>query len=66
MQFSSTVPPIDPFLLDLIACPLTKEPLRYDEGKRELISDGAGVAYPISSEGCANLDPRAGRILNGK
>ncbi len=38
---------IDPKLLDLLVCPTTKVPLRYDEDAQELISDQAGLAYPI-------------------
>lgn len=38
---------IDPRLLEILVCPLTKEPLRYDRDKQELISDRAGLAYPI-------------------
>lgn len=38
---------IDPRLLEVLVCPLTKIPLRYDRGKQELISDQAGLAYPI-------------------
>jgi uncharacterized protein len=38
---------IDPRLLDLLVCPLTKGPLRYDRARQELISDQAGLAYPI-------------------
>ncbi len=38
---------IDPRLLEILVCPLTKEPLRYDREKQELISDRAGLAYPI-------------------
>jgi hypothetical protein len=40
-------PPIDPKLLDLLVCPLTKGPLRYDPVRQELISEQAGLAYPI-------------------
>ena len=36
-----------PTLLDLLVCPLTKAPLRYDAEKQELISDAARLAYPI-------------------
>ena len=39
--------PIDPKLLDLLVCPLTKGPLRYDRARQELISEQAGLAYPI-------------------
>lgn len=38
---------IDPKLLEILVCPLTKVPLRYDEKAQELISDQAGLAYPI-------------------
>jgi uncharacterized protein len=39
--------PVDPKLLDLLVCPLTKGPLRYDRTRQELISEQAGLAYPI-------------------
>jgi len=38
---------VDPKLLEILVCPLTKGPLRYDRGAGELISDRAGLAYPI-------------------
>ena len=38
---------IDPKLLQTLVCPLTKEPLRYDKAKQELISDRAKLAFPI-------------------
>lgn len=38
---------LDPWLLSKLVCPLTRQPLRYDEVARELISDAAGLAYPI-------------------
>ncbi|MCZ6605978.1 MAG: Trm112 family protein [Alphaproteobacteria bacterium] len=38
---------IDPKLLEILVCPLTKGPLRLDTQKGELISDKAGLAYPI-------------------
>ena len=41
------VPEIDPKLLEILVCPLTKGPLRYDRDAQELISDEAGLAYPI-------------------
>lgn len=40
-------PPVDPRLLDLLVCPLTKGPLRYDRRRGELISEEAGLAYPV-------------------
>jgi uncharacterized protein len=38
---------VDPKLLDLLVCPLTKGPPRYDRERQELVSDQAGLAYPI-------------------
>jgi len=38
---------IDPKLLEILVCPLTKAPLRYDREAQELISEEAGLAYPI-------------------
>ena len=38
---------IDPKLLEILVCPLTKGPLRYDRATQELISEEAGLAYPI-------------------
>ena len=38
---------IDPRLLEILVCPLTKRPLRYDAETQELISEAAGLAYPI-------------------
>ena len=38
---------IDPKLLEILVCPLTKGPLEYDREARELISRQARLAYPI-------------------
>lgn len=38
---------VDPKLLEILVCPLTKGPLRYDSERQELISERAGLAYPI-------------------
>lgn len=38
---------VDPKLLELLVCPLTKTRLIYDAGARELISLAAGLAFPI-------------------
>jgi uncharacterized protein len=42
-----TATEIDPKLLEILVCPLTKGTLRYDREKQELISDKAQLAYPI-------------------
>ncbi len=39
--------PLDPKLLEILVCPLTKGPLEYDRVRGELISRKAGLAYPI-------------------
>jgi len=38
---------VDPKLLEILVCPLTKGPLRYDAEAQELISEQTGLAYPI-------------------
>jgi uncharacterized protein YbaR (Trm112 family) len=38
---------LDPKLLELLVCPLTKTSLDYDPKRQELISRAAGLAYPI-------------------
>ena len=42
-----TATQVDPKLLEILVCPLTKGPLRYDAEAQELISEQAGLAYPI-------------------
>jgi uncharacterized protein YbaR (Trm112 family) len=44
---SAAKPGVDPKLLELLVCPLTKGALRYDAKRDELISDQAQLAYPI-------------------
>ena len=38
---------LDPQLLDKLVCPISRAPLRYDEAAQELVSEAAGLAYPI-------------------
>ena len=38
---------LDPKLLEILVCPLTKGPLQYDREKQELVSNNAKLAYPI-------------------
>jgi uncharacterized protein len=40
-------PDVDPRLLEILVCPVTKATLRYDRAAQELISLEAGLAYPI-------------------
>lgn len=38
---------VDPRLLEILVCPLTKATLRYDRARQELVSVEAGLAYPV-------------------
>ena len=37
----------DPKLLEALVCPVTRSTLRYDPAAQELVSKGAGLAFPI-------------------
>jgi hypothetical protein len=39
--------PVDPRLLEILVCPLTRTTLIYDRERNELVSRAAGLAYPI-------------------
>jgi len=39
--------PVDPRLLEILVCPLTRQPLEFDRERNELISRAAGLAFPI-------------------
>jgi uncharacterized protein YbaR (Trm112 family) len=54
---------VDPKLLEILVCPLTKKTLRYDAEKQELISDGAGLAFPIR-DGIPIMLPDEARVLD--
>ena len=53
---------IDPKLLELLVCPLTKERLDYDAARQELISRSAKLAYPIR-DGIPIMLPEEARPL---
>jgi uncharacterized protein len=38
---------VDPKLLEMLVCPVTKGPLTYDRTREELVSKSARLAYPI-------------------
>lgn len=38
---------IDPKLLEVLVCPQSRKPLRYDKARQELVSDEARLAYPV-------------------
>ena len=56
--------PVDPKLLEILVCPLTKGPLIYDRAAGELISQQAGLAYPIR-DGIPIMLPAEARKLEG-
>jgi len=57
-------PGVDPRLLEILVCPVTKGPLRYDRAAAELVSEGAGLAYPIR-DGIPIMLPDEARRLDG-
>jgi uncharacterized protein YbaR (Trm112 family) len=57
-------PKVDPKLLEILVCPLTKTTLIYDEAAQELISRAAGLAYPIR-DGIPIMLPDEARRLDG-
>lgn len=54
---------LDPFLLEVLVCPVTKGPLRYDRETQELVSQRAGLAYPIR-DGIPIMLPEEARKLD--
>ncbi len=54
--------PVDPRLLEILVCPLTKGPLEYDRARGELVSRKAGLAYPIR-DGIPIMLPEEARRL---
>jgi hypothetical protein len=54
---------IDPKLLEILVCPLTKGPLIYDRERQELISKRANLAYPIR-DGIPIMLPEEARNLD--
>jgi uncharacterized protein YbaR (Trm112 family) len=53
---------IDPRLLELLVCPVTKQPLDYDRERQELVSHAAKLAYPIR-DGIPIMLPEEARAL---
>ena len=54
---------IDPRLLEVLVCPVTRTPLVYDRAKGELISRAAKLAYPVR-DGVPVMLPEEARALN--
>ena len=56
---------VDPKLLELLACPLTKGPLSWDPERGELVSRAARLAYPVR-DGIPILLPSEARALSAE
>ena len=54
---------VDPKLLEILVCPLTKTSLEYDAERQELISRAAGLAFPIR-DGIPIMLPEDARKLD--
>ncbi|MDB5597749.1 MAG: uncharacterized protein JWM36_4710 [Hyphomicrobiales bacterium] len=55
---------IDPRLLEVLVCPLSKTTLEYDRERQELVSRVARLAYPIR-DGIPIMLPDEARVLDG-
>lgn len=53
---------LDPYLLAKLVCPVTRTPLRWDAERSELVSEAAGLAFPVR-EGVPVLVVREARPL---
>jgi uncharacterized protein YbaR (Trm112 family) len=56
-------PEVDPRLLEILVCPVTRGPLEYDRTKAELVSRSARLAYPIR-DGVPIMLPEEARELS--
>jgi uncharacterized protein YbaR (Trm112 family) len=60
----SPVTDVDPRLLEILVCPVTRTPLTWDRAKGELVSKAAKLAYPIR-DGVPIMLPEEARELEG-
>jgi uncharacterized protein YbaR (Trm112 family) len=63
MMDATNRPIIDPKLLELLTCPLSKGPLKWNAATSELISNGARLAYPVR-DGIPIMLPSEARTLS--
>ncbi len=63
MSETSAPVPVDPRLLEILVCPLTRQKLEYDRVRNELVSRAAGLAYPIR-DGIPIMLPEEARPLD--
>lgn len=61
-ETSSTYAVVDPRLLEVLVCPVTRAPLTYDRARQELISKAARLAYPVR-DGVPVMLPEEARAL---
>ena len=54
---------LDQKLLDILVCPVSKKPLKYDKEANELISEEAGLAYPVK-DGIPVMLPEEARKIS--
>lgn len=54
---------VDPRLLEVLVCPVTRSPLTYDRVRQELVSRAARLAYPIR-DGVPIMLPEEARTLD--
>ncbi|HRO33381.1 MAG TPA: Trm112 family protein [Brevundimonas sp.] len=54
---------VDPRLLEVLVCPVTRGPLTWDRTRNELVSKGAKLAYPIR-DGVPIMLPEEARTLD--
>lgn len=60
------MPPLNPKLFEMLVCPLTKGPLKYNSEKNELISPRAKLAYPIRDGVPVMLVDEARKLKEGE
>ena len=56
-------PDLDPRLLAILVCPVSKGPLTYDRVAQELVSSKAGLAFPVR-DGIPIMLPEEARLLD--
>ncbi|MGZ3280005.1 MAG: Trm112 family protein [Caulobacteraceae bacterium] len=61
-ETSSTYATVDPRLLEVLVCPVTRSPLTYDRARQELVSKAARLAYPVR-DGVPVMLPEEARPL---
>ena len=57
---------MDPKLLEILVCPVTKGPLVYDKERQELVSKSARLAYPIRDGIPVMLEEEARKVAPGE